>query len=54
MSAEESHRLLSSYEGLQRRGLPAVMEGDLDEFVNALLAREREGQLGANDGARVR
>jgi serine/threonine protein kinase/class 3 adenylate cyclase len=27
LSAEESHRLLSSYEGLQRRGLPAVMEG---------------------------
>jgi hypothetical protein len=27
LNSEESHRLLSSYEGLQRRGLPAVMEG---------------------------
>ena len=29
MSPEETHRLLGSYEGLQRRGLPAVMEGRL-------------------------
>jgi class 3 adenylate cyclase/predicted Ser/Thr protein kinase len=27
LSAEETHGLLSAYEGLQRRGLPAVMEG---------------------------
>jgi predicted Ser/Thr protein kinase len=29
MSREETHRLLGAYEGLQRRGLPAVMEGRL-------------------------
>src|SRR5436305_7289982 len=37
LSAEESHRLLSSYEGLQRRGLPAVMEGRLFRLWQTLV-----------------
>jgi serine/threonine protein kinase/class 3 adenylate cyclase len=37
LNAEESHRLLSSYEGLQRRGLPAVMEGRLFRFWRTLV-----------------
>ena len=32
--------------------LPAVMAGGLDEFVDALLAQERQGQLAAGAGAR--
>jgi peptide chain release factor 1 len=34
--------------------LPAVLEGELDEFVDALMAQERRGQLGANGDARAR
>jgi serine/threonine protein kinase/class 3 adenylate cyclase len=37
LNAEESHRLLSSYEGLQRRGLPAVMEGRLFRLWQTLV-----------------
>jgi hypothetical protein len=37
LSAEESHRLLSSYEGLQRRGLPAVMEGRMFRLWQTLV-----------------
>src|SRR5262249_13129954 len=37
LNAEESHRLLGSYEGLQRRGLPAVMEGRLFRLWQTLV-----------------
>jgi serine/threonine protein kinase/class 3 adenylate cyclase len=37
LNAEESHRLLSSYEGLQRRGLPAIMEGRLFRLWQTLV-----------------
>lgn len=37
LNAEESHRLLSSYDGLQRRGLPAVMEGRLFRLWQTLV-----------------
>ncbi|MGH2692443.1 MAG: peptide chain release factor 1 [Actinomycetota bacterium] len=32
------------------RNLPQVLEGDLDEFIEALVARERSEQLGREDG----
>jgi len=37
LNAEESHRLLSAYEGLQRRGLPAIMEGRLFRLWQTLV-----------------
>src|SRR5438874_10080620 len=37
LSDEESHRLLGAYEGLQRRGLPAVMEGRLFRLWQTLV-----------------
>jgi serine/threonine protein kinase len=37
LNEEESHRLLSSYEGLQRRGLPAIMEGRLFRLWQTLV-----------------
>jgi peptide chain release factor 1 len=36
--------------GLSVHNLPQVLEGDLDEFVNALLEAERRAQLAAGDG----
>src|SRR5439155_3152016 len=37
------HRL-----GLSVHNLPAVLAGDLDDFIDALLARERQDQLAAS------
>jgi predicted Ser/Thr protein kinase len=37
LSEEEQHGLLSAYEGLQRRGLPAVMEGRVYRFWQTLV-----------------
>ena len=37
VNAEEKHRLLSVYEGLQRRGIPAVMEGRFYRFWQTLV-----------------
>ncbi|HEX6329828.1 MAG TPA: peptide chain release factor 1, partial [Actinomycetota bacterium] len=31
--------------------LPAVLAGDIDEFVDALLAQERAAQLASEDGS---
>lgn len=37
LNTEEQHKLLSSYEGLQRRGLPAVMEGRFYRLFQTLV-----------------
>ena len=36
--------------GLSVQNLPQVLAGDLDRFVDALLADERQGQLRGGDG----
>ena len=36
--------------GLSVKNLPEVMAGDLDQFVDALLAQERQGQLTGGNG----
>ena len=39
--------------GLSVQNLPQVLAGDLDRFVDALLAEERRGQLSGGDGQPV-
>ena len=39
--------------GLSVQNLPQVLAGDLDRFVDALLAEERRGQLSGGDGQAV-
>jgi len=43
------NRVTDHRAGLSVHDLPAVMAGDLDDFVNALMARERQEQLAASD-----
>ena len=38
--------------GVSIHNLPAVMEGDLDEFIDELTAQERQRQLGGDAGGR--
>ncbi|MFN2615154.1 MAG: peptide chain release factor 1, partial [Actinomycetota bacterium] len=37
--------------GMDLYKLPQVMEGDLDEFIDALVLRERSERLGGNGSA---
>jgi peptide chain release factor 1 len=39
--------------GVSIHNLPEVLAGDLDQFVDALLAQERRGQLSGGDGQPV-
>jgi len=45
------NRVTDHRAGLSVHDLPAVMAGDLDDFVNALMARERQEQLAARDAS---
>ena len=48
------NRVTDHRANLSVHNLQAVMAGDLDQFVDALMARERQEQLAASDGSRPR